>query len=60
MSIEMKTNYGHIEISNETIAQICGGAAVDCYGIVGMASKIKLRMEFQKYYGKKIIQKASL
>lgn len=43
MSIEMKTNYGHIEISNETIAQICGGAAVDCYGIVGMASKKQLK-----------------
>ncbi|MCB5933991.1 Asp23/Gls24 family envelope stress response protein [Caldibacillus thermoamylovorans] len=43
MSIEIKTNYGHIEISNETIAQICGGAAVDCYGIVGMASKNQIK-----------------
>jgi uncharacterized alkaline shock family protein YloU len=43
MSIEIKTNYGHIEISNETIAQICGGAAVDCYGIVGMASKKQIK-----------------
>ncbi|REJ13641.1 MAG: Asp23/Gls24 family envelope stress response protein [Caldibacillus debilis] len=43
MSIELKTKYGHIEISNETIAQICGGAAVDCYGIVGMASKHQIR-----------------
>jgi uncharacterized alkaline shock family protein YloU len=43
VSIELKTNYGHIEISNETIAQICGGAAVDCYGIVGMASKNQIK-----------------
>ncbi|WP_442599459.1 Asp23/Gls24 family envelope stress response protein [Neobacillus sp. D3-1R] len=43
MSIEMKTNYGQIDISNEVIATIAGGAAVDCYGIIGMASKNQLR-----------------
>lgn len=43
MSIEMKTDYGQIEISNEVIATIAGGAAVDCYGIVGMASKNQLK-----------------
>ncbi|MBS4198915.1 Asp23/Gls24 family envelope stress response protein [Bacillus sp. FJAT-49732] len=43
MSIEMKTKYGQIDISNEVIATIAGGAAVDCYGIVGMASKNQIR-----------------
>lgn len=43
MSIEMKTNYGHIDISNEVVATIAGGAAVDCYGIVGMASKNQIK-----------------
>ncbi|HYK73699.1 MAG TPA: Asp23/Gls24 family envelope stress response protein [Pseudoneobacillus sp.] len=43
MSIEMKTTYGQIDISNEVIATIAGGAAVDCYGIIGMASKNQLR-----------------
>lgn len=43
MSIELKTKYGQIEISNEVIATIAGGAAVDCYGIVGMASKNQIR-----------------
>ena len=43
MSIELKTKYGHIEITNDTIAQICGGAAIDCYGIVGMASKNQIK-----------------
>lgn len=43
MSIEMKTNYGQIDISNEVIATIAGGAAVDCYGIIGMASKNQLK-----------------
>ncbi len=43
MSIELKTNYGQIDISNDVIATIAGGAAVDCYGIVGMASKQQLK-----------------
>ncbi|KEZ50053.1 MULTISPECIES: Asp23/Gls24 family envelope stress response protein [Metabacillus] len=43
MSIEMKTKYGHIDISNEVIATVAGGAAIDCYGIVGMASKNQIK-----------------
>ncbi|MBT2649656.1 Asp23/Gls24 family envelope stress response protein [Bacillus sp. ISL-34] len=39
MSIELQTKYGQIDISNEVIATVAGGAAVDCYGIIGMASK---------------------
>ncbi|MBM7692311.1 putative alkaline shock family protein YloU [Peribacillus deserti] len=39
MSIELNTKFGQIDISNEVIATIAGGAAIDCYGIVGMASK---------------------
>jgi uncharacterized alkaline shock family protein YloU len=43
MTIEMKTKYGQIDISNEVVATIAGGAAVDCYGIVGMASKNQIK-----------------
>ncbi|WP_108669737.1 Asp23/Gls24 family envelope stress response protein [Peribacillus acanthi] len=43
MSIEMKTKFGQIDISNDVIATVAGGAAVDCYGIVGMASKKQLK-----------------
>ncbi|WP_062105113.1 Asp23/Gls24 family envelope stress response protein [Bacillus niameyensis] len=43
MSIELKNEYGHIDITNEVIATIAGGAAVDCYGIVGMASKNQIK-----------------
>ncbi|HLU21942.1 Asp23/Gls24 family envelope stress response protein [Lederbergia graminis] len=43
MSIEMKTKFGHIDISNDVIATIAGGAAIDCYGIVGMASKKQIK-----------------
>ncbi|GIN57552.1 Asp23/Gls24 family envelope stress response protein [Lederbergia ruris] len=43
MSIELKNSYGHIDISNEVIATTAGGAAIDCYGIVGMASKNQIK-----------------
>lgn len=43
MSIELKTTLGQIDISNEVIATIAGGAATDCYGIVGMASKNQIK-----------------
>ncbi|WP_078413365.1 Asp23/Gls24 family envelope stress response protein [Priestia abyssalis] len=43
MSIEMKTQYGQIDISTDVIATIAGGAAIDCYGIVGMASKNQIK-----------------
>ncbi|KAB7663914.1 Asp23/Gls24 family envelope stress response protein [Bacillus sp. B1-b2] len=43
MSIELKTNFGQIDITTDVIATIAGGAAVDCYGIVGMASKHQIK-----------------
>ncbi|MCM3356972.1 MULTISPECIES: Asp23/Gls24 family envelope stress response protein [unclassified Psychrobacillus] len=43
MSIELTNEFGHIDISQDTIAQIAGGAAIECYGIVGMASKHQIR-----------------
>ncbi|MFK2824956.1 Asp23/Gls24 family envelope stress response protein [Bacillus sp. B190/17] len=43
MAIELRTKYGQIDISNDVIAMIAGGAAVDCYGIVGMASKKQIK-----------------
>ncbi|WP_338469860.1 Asp23/Gls24 family envelope stress response protein [Niallia sp. XMNu-256] len=46
MSIELTTTYGQIDISNDVIATIAGGAAVDCYGIVGMASKNQIKDGF--------------
>ena len=46
MSIELNTKDGHVTITNEVIATIAGGAAVECYGIVGMASKSQIRDGF--------------
>lgn len=43
MSIELNTKDGHVTITNEVIATIVGGTAIECYGIVGMASKSQIR-----------------
>lgn len=34
----MNTDIGGIEIDNEVIAQYAGSSAVECFGVVGMAS----------------------
>ncbi|EHT7967099.1 Asp23/Gls24 family envelope stress response protein [Staphylococcus pseudintermedius] len=43
MALEITNDYGSIDISNEVIAPIVGGKAVECYGIVGMASRQQVR-----------------
>lgn len=43
MSIEFNMKDGIITITNDVIATIVGGTAVECYGIVGMASKNQIR-----------------
>ena len=43
MTVKINTNSGIIEISNETIATIVGGAATEIFGVVGMASKKQIR-----------------
>lgn len=43
MSIEMRTKYGKVTITNDVMAIVAGGEAVKCYGIVGMASKNQLK-----------------
>lgn len=43
MALEIKNEYGSIDISNEVIASVVGGKAVECYGIVGMASRQQVR-----------------
>ena len=39
MSCKIKNKYGVINIENEVVARIAGMAAMECYGIVGMAAK---------------------
>jgi uncharacterized alkaline shock family protein YloU len=35
----LKNNLGDVEVSKEVIALIAGNAAMECYGLVGMASR---------------------
>ena len=43
MTIDKSTPYGDINISTEAIATIAGNAAIECYGVVGLASKSSIR-----------------
>lgn len=52
MSIELKNEFGQIDISQDAVAQIAGGAAIECYGIVGMASKHQIRDGLTDILGK--------
>ncbi|MCP3771762.1 Asp23/Gls24 family envelope stress response protein [Paenibacillus sp. MZ04-78.2] len=38
MTIELASEYGKIYVTDEVIASLAGSAALDCYGLVGMAS----------------------
>lgn len=57
MSIEMKTEFGEIKVSSSVIATIAGGAAVDVYGIVGMASQKQLKDGIAELLKKENFQK---
>ncbi|GAK46915.1 hypothetical protein LOSG293_010130 [Secundilactobacillus oryzae JCM 18671] len=43
MAVKIKTQSGTIDITNDVIATVVGGAATDSYGVVGMASKNQIR-----------------
>lgn len=39
MSIQIKNEYGRIDLSTEALSTVIGNATNECYGVVGMASK---------------------
>ncbi|MDR3241976.1 MAG: Asp23/Gls24 family envelope stress response protein [Lactobacillaceae bacterium] len=43
MAVKIQTEQGLVQIENDVIAKIVGGAATDNYGVVGMASQNPLR-----------------
>jgi uncharacterized alkaline shock family protein YloU len=43
VSIELSTEYGKIFVTNDVIAILAGSAALECYGLVGMASRKQLK-----------------
>lgn len=43
MAIELATEYGKVWVADGVIAVLAGSAALDCYGLVGMASRNQLK-----------------
>ncbi len=43
MPIQLATENGKIEVADQVIAVIAGSAAMDCYGLIGMASRKGLK-----------------
>jgi uncharacterized alkaline shock family protein YloU len=52
MPIQISTEYGKVNISDEVIATIAGSAALDCYGLVGMASQKQLKDGISELLGR--------
>ncbi|SDC39905.1 Asp23/Gls24 family envelope stress response protein [Shouchella lonarensis] len=52
MTIELKTALGNVDVAHDVIATIAGGAATDCYGIVGMASQKQIKDGLSDLLGK--------
>ncbi|GLB46817.1 hypothetical protein WR164_07960 [Philodulcilactobacillus myokoensis] len=46
MAVKIKTKYGMIDINNNVISTVVGGAATNNYGVVGMASKNQFKDNF--------------
>lgn len=43
MPMQIDNEWGKVFVSNEVIAVLAGSAALDCYGLVGMASRKQLK-----------------
>ncbi len=56
MGKEISNNLGKIDISEEVIATIAGIAAVECYGLIGMASR-KISDGFVEMLGRESLSK---
>lgn len=57
MSVEISTGLGQIDVSVEVIATLAGGAALECYGLVGMASRKQLKDGITELLGKDNLSK---
>ncbi|GIM47537.1 hypothetical protein DNHGIG_30860 [Collibacillus ludicampi] len=52
MPKELQTSFGKISISEHVIATVAGMAAMDCYGLVGMASRKQVKDSITELLGK--------
>lgn len=48
----LRTDLGKIEISEDVIATVAGYAALDCYGLVGMASRKQVKDSITELLGR--------
>lgn len=52
MTVKINTKDGQIELTDEVIATVVGGAATEIFGVVGMASKSAIKDNFQALLGR--------
>ena len=52
MSINKQTTYGKINIANKAIASVVANAALECYGVVGLAERGGIAGRIQKVLNK--------
>lgn len=57
MAVEMSNDMGNIDVSEEVIATIAGGAALECYGLVGMASRSQIKDGIAELLGRENLSK---
>ena len=60
MTVKINTKDGQIELTDDVIATIVGGAATEIFGVVGMASKNAIKDNFQALLGKENYAKVLL
>ncbi|MDI3327110.1 MAG: Asp23/Gls24 family envelope stress response protein [Alicyclobacillaceae bacterium] len=52
MPKELKTPIGKIVIAEDVIATVAGTAAMECYGVVGMASRRQVKDSLTELFGR--------
>ena len=57
MTVKINTKDGQVELTDDVIATVVGGAATEIFGVVGMASKNASKIISKPFLVKKIIQK---
>ncbi|MGT2682464.1 Asp23/Gls24 family envelope stress response protein [Streptococcus porci] len=64
MTVKINTKDGQIELADDVIATVVGGATTEIFGVVGMASKSALKDNFQallrkENYAKGVVVKST-
>lgn len=57
MVTKQTTPHGHVFISDEVISTIAGAAALECYGLVGMASRHSFKDGISELLGRENLSK---